>query len=107
MQIESTLHKYFPCGVGDIFKFDQTWLNSKEAILDIINGSFEKGMRYFTAYNCDNDVVRVTGYLVKKSEIDKLTNGKQSINNCTIFGKGAKEKGKALDRKIYGTSTDK
>lgn len=107
LQIESTLHKYFPCGVGDIFKFDQTWLNSKEAILDIINGSFEKGMRYFTAYNCDNDVVRVTGYLVKKSEIDKLTNGKQSINNCTIFGKGAKEKGKALDRKIYGTSTDK
>ena len=31
-------------------------------------------MRYFTGYNADNDVVRVTGYLVKKSEIEKLDN---------------------------------
>lgn len=107
LKIESQLHKYFPCGVGDIFKFDQTWLNSKPAILDIIKGSFKEGMRYFTAYNEDNDVVRVTGYLVKKSEIDKLTNGKQSLNNVTIFGKGAKEKGKALDRRIYNESENK
>lgn len=106
LMLESKLHKYFPCGVGDIFKFDQTWTNSKEAILDIINGAFDKGMRYFTAYNEDNDVVRVTGYLVKKSEIDKLINGQQSINNCTIFGKGAKEHGHALDRKIYGKSSN-
>lgn len=104
LQIESKLHKYFPCGVGDIFKFDQTWLNSKPAILDIIKGAFDNGMRYFTAYNQDNDVVRVTGYLVKKSEIDKLTKGEQSLNNVTIFGKGAKERGHALDRKIYDKS---
>lgn len=101
LEIESKLHRYFPSGVGDIFKFDQTWLNSKEAILDIIKGSLNSGMRYFTAYNEDNDVVRVTGYLVKKSEIDKLSKGEQSLNNVTIFGKGAKEFGHALDRKIY------
>ncbi len=106
LHLESKLHKYFPCGVGDIFKFDQPWTNYPEAILDIIKGAFASGMRYFTAYNEDNDVVRVTGYLVKKSEIEKLTNGKQSINNCTIFGKGAKEKGHALDRKVYGKGTN-
>ena len=104
LQLESKLHKYFPCGVGDIFKFDQTWLNSTPAILDIIKGSFNNGMRYFTSYNQDNDVVRVTGYLVKKSEIEKLSKGEQSLNNVTIFGKGAKEKGHALDRKIYDKS---
>ncbi len=107
ISLESKLHKYFPCGVGDIFKLDQTWDNSKDAILDIIKGAFNSGMRYFTAYSADNDVVRVTGYLVKKSEIDKLNNGQQSINNCTIFGKGAKEKGHAFDRKIYGKGSDK
>lgn len=106
LMIESKLHKYFPCGVGDIFKFDQTWLNSRDAILDIIKGAFNSGLRYFTAYNQDNDVVRVTGYLVKKSEIDKLTHGEQSINNCTIFGKGAKERGHALERKVYGKGTN-
>lgn len=107
LKLESKLHKYFPAGVGDIFKFDQTWLNSKEAILDIIKGSFESGMRYFTAYNEDNDVVRVTGYLVKKSEIDKLSKGMQSLNNVTIFGKGAKEFGHALDRRIYHEGDNK
>lgn len=106
LQIESKLHKYFPCGVGDIFKFDQTWLNSQEAILDIINGAFKNGLRYFTAYNQDNDVVRVTGYLVKKSEIEKLEKGEQSLNNVTVFGKGAKTFGHALDRKIYDKSGD-
>lgn len=101
LEFESKLHKYFPSGVGDIFKFDQTWLNSEEAVLDIIKGSLNSGMRYFTAYDADNDVVRVTGYLVKKSEIEKLNKGEQSLNNVTIFGKGAKEYGHALDRKIY------
>ena len=42
----------------------------------------------------------------KKSEIDKLTHGEQSINNCTIFGKGAKERGHALERKVYGKGTN-
>ena len=51
-------------------------------------------------------MTRVTGYLVKKSEIDKLTHGEQSINNCTIFGKGAKERGHALERKVYGKDTN-
>ncbi len=107
ISLESKLHKYFPCGVGDIFKLDQTWNNSHEAVLDIIKGSLNSGMRYFTAYNCDNDLVRVTGYLVKKSEIDKLNKGEQSINNCTVFGKGAKESGHALDRRIYGKGSNK
>lgn len=106
LQIESKVHKYFPCGVGDIFKFDQTWNNSLDAVVDIISGAFDSGMRYFTAYNQDNDVVRVTGYLVKRSEIEKLNKGEQSINNVTIFGKGAKERGHALDRKVYGKSSD-
>lgn len=107
LKVESRLHKFFPCGVGDIFKFDQTWSNSKEAILDIIKGSFNSGMRYFTAYNEDNDLVRVTGYLVKKSEIEKLNNNAQSVNNCTIFGKGAARGGHALERKVYGKTSSK
>lgn len=105
--VESRMHKFFPSGVGDIFKFDQTWNNSKEAVLDIIKGSLRSGMRYFTAYNADNDVVRVTGYLVKKSEIEKLQKGEQSLNNCSAFGKGASEFGHALERKVYGNGSDK
>lgn len=93
-------HKYFPTGIGDIFKFENTWYNTPNAILDIIKGAFNKDMRYFTGYLDDCDVVRVTGYLVKKSEIAKLEAHKQSLNNVTLFGKGARDTADALDRKI-------
>ena len=57
-------------------------------------------MRYFSAYLENTDVVRVTGYLVKKSELAKLDAGKQSLNNVSIFGKGARDLSGALDRRI-------
>ena len=47
-----------------------------------------------------DSVVRVTGYLVKKSEIEKLRANRQSLNNVTVFGKGAQDGGHALDRRI-------
>ena len=93
-------HKYFPTGVGDIYKFDETYINTPDAILDIIKGGFNKGMRYFSCYLDGGDVVRVTGYLVKRSEILKLKNGQQSINSATVLGKGAAELGSALDRRL-------
>ncbi len=104
LRIEGRMHAHFESGVGDIFKFDQTWNNSIPAILDIVQGAFKVGMRYFTAYNYDNDVVRVTGYLVKRSEIEKLEKHRPSMNNCTVLGQGARDKGRALNRHVYRTN---
>ena len=70
------------------------------AILDIIRGAFNNGMRYFSGYLADCDVIRVTGYLVKKSEISKLDRGEQSLNQVTLFGKGARDFGKAMERRV-------
>jgi YjjI family glycine radical enzyme len=96
-------HKFFPTGVGDIFVFDETWSKTPGALLSIIKGALAKGMRYFSGYLSTTDVVRVTGYLVKRSEIDKLRNGKQSINDATVFGKGAADTTYALERKVHGS----
>lgn len=101
---EAKLHKHFKSGVGDIYKFDQTWNNTPDALLKIIKGSLASGIRYFSGYNADNDVVRVTGYLVKKSEIEKLNNQQASLNQVSVFGKGADEKGDALKRRVYNES---
>lgn len=105
--VECNFHKYFTSGIGDIFRFDDTWNYSQEALLDIIKGAFENGMRYFTGYNADNDVVRVTGYLVKKSEIEKLDHNEASLNNVSVFGQGAKYNANALDRRVYDESARK
>ena len=93
-------HKYFPTGIGDIFRFEETWMNTPEALLDIIKGALAQGMRYFSGYLENNDVVRVTGYLVKKSELAKLDQNQQSLNNCSIFGVGARDTANALDRRV-------
>ena len=45
-------------------------------------------------------MVRVTGYLVKKSEIERLRQKKQSLNQVTLFGMGAQDGAHALDRRV-------
>ena len=100
LEINERFHPYFPTGTGDIFKFEETWLKTPEAVLPIIKGALQNGLRYFSGYLENNDVVRVTGYLVKKSEIEKLRRKKQSLNQVTLFGKGAQDGGHALDQRI-------
>lgn len=96
-------HKYCPSGIGDIFVFDQTYNNNLEAILNIIDGAFNSGLRYYSLYGSNSDVVRVTGYLVKKSEMEKLDRGEQVLRDTTILGKGARDNAKALERRLrYG-----
>lgn len=107
IQVECKFHKYFVSGIGDIFRFDDTWNHTTDALLDIIKGAFAQGMRYFTGYNADNDVVRVTGYLVKKSEIERLDHNEASLNQVTVFGQGARNTADALDRRIYDESARK
>ncbi|MDC7235459.1 MAG: YjjI family glycine radical enzyme [Spirochaetales bacterium] len=93
-------HKYFPSGTGDIFVFDQTWKNKPEALADIVRGAMASGLRYFSAYSEDCDVVRVTGYLVKRSEMDKLDQGKAVLNQSTILGLGIRRDGDAFNRPV-------
>lgn len=99
--LAAKVHKYFPTGCGDIFKYEETWLKTPMAIVDIIKGAFELGMRYYSGYLANNDVVRVTGYLVKKSELAKLDAQQQSLNNCSVFGQGARDFSNALDRRVH------
>ena len=100
LEVNEQFHPYFPTGTGDIFKFEETYEKTPEAILPIIKASLSKGLRYFSGYLENNDVVRVTGYLVKKSEIEKLRQKKQSLNQVTLYGMGAQDGGHALDRRI-------
>lgn len=95
-----TFHKYFPSGVGDIFTFDQTVERNPSYVLDLIKGAFKRGMRYISFYGEDADVIRITGYLVKKSEIEKLSKGKQVLRDTVVLGKGAVDNGKVLERKV-------
>ena len=93
-------HKFFPSGIGDIFNFDSTVKSNPQYVLDIIKGAFKQKMRYFSAYSTDCDVIRITGYLVKRSDIEKLQAGQQALQDTVALGLGAVLNQKVLDRKV-------
>ncbi len=79
-------HHLFASGVSDILSFDESAVNNPQAIVDVIRGGFKSGMRDFT-FNLDsNDFIRITGYLVRKSDLLKLPAARHS---STFLGAGA------------------
>lgn len=93
-------HRFFPSGVGEIFPFDGTADRNPGSILDIIKGAFAGGMRYFSTYSKDADVIRITGYLVKRSDVEKLESGEAVRQHNAMWGWGAVKNGRVLERKV-------
>ncbi len=68
-------HHHFPAGISDIFHVDETAVRNPDAVVDVIRGAFASGMRDFT-FNLDgNEFVRITGYLVRKSDLVHVADG--------------------------------
>ncbi len=62
-------HRHFASGISDIVHVDETAVGNPQALVDIIRGAFTVGMRDFT-FNLDsNEFIRITGYLVRKSDL--------------------------------------
>ena len=100
LNVLKKFHKYFTSGTGDIFPIDMTVHRNPEYVLDIIKGSFKMDLRYLSFYSSDSDVIRVTGYLVKRSELEKLANGEAVLQDTTALGLGAARNGHILERKV-------
>lgn len=94
--------KYFPSGVGDHFPFDETAKRNPKAVLDVFKGGFKLGNRYLSAYNDDGDLIRVTGYLVKKSDVEAFKAGKQVTYDTAQYAADPLKKYGILDRKVEG-----
>ena len=93
-------HAFFHSGVGDIFPFEVTCKKNPESLVDVIRGAFSVGMRYFSAYASDSDVIRITGYLVKRSDIEKLARGEAVQQDNVVWGLGEVRNSHILERKV-------
>jgi YjjI family glycine radical enzyme len=93
-------HQYFPSGVSDIFAFDSTAQRNPESVLDIIKGAIDSGLRMFAFYTADSELIRITGYLVKRSEIEKLKNGESVLRDTTVLGLETMENQDLDQRKV-------
>ena len=93
-------HKYFPSGTGDIFPFDATAEKNPQAVLDVFKGAMQAGMRYISTYTSDSDVIRITGYLVKRSDIEALKKEQPVVNDTVVLGMRSAEKSRVEERKV-------
>lgn len=100
LNVLKLFHHYFPSGTGDIFPMDLTVHKNPQYVLDIIRGGMGINLRYLSFYGSDSDVIRVTGYLVKRSEMEKLDAGHNVRQNTTGLGLGSVKNNKILDRRI-------
>ena len=66
----------------------------------MIKGGFDMGMRYFSTYGDDADVIRITGYLVKKSDIAKLDAGEAVHQANAMWGLGEVKNSRIYERKV-------
>lgn len=93
-------HRYFPAGVGDIFPIAGNVAQNPQALLDVVKGAFQEGMHYLSFYSVDTDLVRITGYLVKRSEMAKHQQGSPVLQNTTHLGAPNYTSNRLADRKV-------
>ncbi|HDM8231939.1 TPA: YjjI family glycine radical enzyme [Vibrio campbellii] len=78
-------HQYYRSGISDILTIDETVKSNPEAMFNLCKGALNVGYREFTANVASNDLVRVTGYMVKLSDIAKY-DAEGSRTNTTFLG---------------------
>ncbi len=91
-------HQYYTSGISDILTIDETVKANPLAMFNLAKGALKSGYREFTANVASNDLVRVTGYMVKLSDIAKF-DAQGSRTNTTFLGAEAAKNTAILKRK--------
>jgi len=92
-------HQFYPSGISEILTVDESVRNNPEAIQQLCKGAFARGFREFTVNVASNDLVRVTGYMVRLSDIRKYNEQQGSRTNTTVLGAEAADVTGILERK--------
>jgi YjjI family glycine radical enzyme len=79
-------HQYYTSGISDILTIDETVKQNPEAMYQLCKGAFNLGFREFSANVASNDLIRVTGYMIKLSDIATF---KQQGSRTNTTGLGA------------------
>lgn len=94
------MHRFFNAGVSDIFPVEPTAKSNPDAVLDVVKGAFAIDDKYLSFYSSNGDLVRITGFLVKRSEMEKFARGKAVLADTSHDGEGNWRANDLADRKV-------
>ncbi len=92
-------HAFFPSGVSEIVTLDDTVRANPQALFRLAQGALASGLREFTANVAGNDLVRVTGYMVRLSDLARHRAGETARSNTTALGAEAATQTGMLQRR--------
>ncbi|MDJ0496558.1 MAG: YjjI family glycine radical enzyme [Acidimicrobiia bacterium] len=92
-------HDLFQAGVSDIFHVEDTVRRNPSAMVDIIRGAFREGMRDFTFNLATNGFIRITGYLVRKCDVDQFDE-MGARHGSTTFAAGSVKNSHVTERNV-------
>jgi len=75
-----------PGGISTILEFDQTAAGNPQAVLDIIHGAFQAGIRNLSVGSCNSEYVRVTGYLIRRADLEAQKQEKALRHDSSLLG---------------------
>lgn len=97
LRVVAPHHRLFAAGISDVLHFDETARRNPEAVVDIVRGAFDQGLRDFTFNLESNDFIRITGYLVRKSDLARLPES-GARHASTVLGAGSVARSHVTDR---------
>ncbi|GFR34637.1 YjjI family glycine radical enzyme [Thermobrachium celere] len=100
IKTEGRLHKYFNTGVSDIYVFDKTARQNVDGVMKIIDAAMKSGIKVFALNTSDSELIRITGYLVKRSDIEKYNRGEVLREDTVKLGAESIKNNKTLDRRV-------
>jgi YjjI family glycine radical enzyme len=73
-------------GISTILEFDQTATTNPQAVLDIIHGAFAAGIRNLSVGSCNSEYIRVTGYLIRRADLEAQQKEKAIRHDSSLLG---------------------
>ena len=100
IKVSAKLQNYFNGGVSDIFIFDRTAKTNPAGVLRIVKAAFQLGLKLFAFNSEESELVRVSGYLVKRSDLDKARKHQATLSDTASLGQQAVDGQHLLNRKV-------
>ncbi|MGE5560990.1 MAG: YjjI family glycine radical enzyme [Chloroflexota bacterium] len=100
IRLQSRLQRHFDSGVSDIYIFESTARDNPDGVLRIIKGAMMHGMRLMALNTSDSELIRITGYLVKRSDVERYRRGEQLREGTVKLGADSITNNRTLERRV-------
>jgi hypothetical protein len=85
---EAPLHRAIDGSISTVIEFDQTAKQNPQAVWDIIRAAHRMGIRALSIGSSNSEFIRVFGWLIRRSDLDRAKDEKALRHSSSYLGAG-------------------